>query len=281
MIGAVRLDRFTAAADDTAQWRVEELWPAGGRVLLAAQYKAGKTTLIGNLIRSLVDDELFLDRFGVEPAQRVVLIDDELDERTLRRWLTDQNITNADRVEVVSLRGRVAEFGILTAEGRAPWVEMLTGADAVIVDCLRPMLDALGISESVGAGKFLLAFDALLREAGIGEAVLVHHFGHEAERARGSSRLLDWADANWRLTRAGCEPDAPRHFTAYGRDVDVPSARLWFDVDRRRLTLTDPHPPVERPPATLEQVIAKFEALGATLPFLAPEAKPQRKWWQR
>jgi hypothetical protein len=210
----------------------------------------------------------------------VVLIDDELDERTLRRWLTDQDITNAERVEVVSLRGRVAEFGILTAEGRAPWVEMLTGADVVIVDCLRPMLDALGISESVGAGKFLLALDALLKEAGIGEAVLVHHFGHEADRARGSSRLLDWADANWRLTRNGIEPDAPRWFTAYGRDVDVPSARLWFDADRRRLTLTNPRPVPVRPPATWADVERKFAELGARAPEVLRDPPKRRRWWQ-
>ena len=51
----VRLDEFLATPDEALAYRVDQLWPAGGRVILAAAWKAGKTTLLGNLIRSLVD----------------------------------------------------------------------------------------------------------------------------------------------------------------------------------------------------------------------------------
>src|SRR5688572_1688791 len=37
------------------QWRIHGWQPQGSRVILAAQFKAGKTTLRDNVVRSLVD----------------------------------------------------------------------------------------------------------------------------------------------------------------------------------------------------------------------------------
>lgn len=277
-IDPIRLDQFVAEEDSSPQWRVDELWPTGGRVLLAAQYKAGKTTLMGNLMRSLVDAQSFLDRFRVTPAERIVLIDDELDARTLRRWLNDQGIENTPAIEVISLRGRLTEFDVMTQAARKPWADVIAGADILILDCLRPMLDALGLSEAVGAGKFVLAFDALLKESGVSEGVLVHHMGHDAQRSRGDSRLRDWPDVEWRLTRAGTEPDAPRHFTAYGRDVDQPRMPLFFNEKQRRLTLRDPVQPAERAKPTADDVIRIFEDMEADVPrVLKPRIEPDER----
>ncbi len=231
------LTELLAEPDDDAHYRIDRLAPALGRVLLSAQYKAGKSTVVANLLRSLADGNAFLGQFQVTAqAQRAVLIDNELSENTMRRWLRDQGIVNTDRVDVVSMRGHLRAFNILNERVRADWVQRLTGADYLILDCLRPVLDALGLDENHDAGRFLVAFDALLAEAGIGEAVVVHHMGHSGERARGDSRLQDWPDATWRLVREKDQPDSPRYFTAYGRDVDVPEGRLEFDPDTRRLT---------------------------------------------
>lgn len=233
----VRLEDFLAVPDEPTAYRIGDLWPAGGRVLLAAQYKAGKSSMVGNVARSLADGAAFLDRFEVQRADRVVLVDNELDPRTLRRWLRDQNIANPDRVDLVTLRGRVSAFNIIDAATRARWVDLIGSADVLILDCLRPVLDALGLSEDKEAGRFLVAFDALLTEASIGDALLVHHAGHGGERSRGDSRLRDWPDAEWRLVRDGDEPDAPRYFTAFGRDVDVKESRLIFEPLDRSLRL--------------------------------------------
>ena len=90
--------------DDPAIYRIDKLWPRRGKIVLAAQRKAGKTTLIGNLIRSLTSGDPFLsppgpfalaDRggFQVEPVDgTVALLDLELDRGMLRRWLRDQGI---------------------------------------------------------------------------------------------------------------------------------------------------------------------------------------------
>lgn len=241
----VALDAFLAIPDEPVAYRIDRLWPKGGRVVLAAQYKAGKTTMVGNLMRSLVDSQPFLDTFQVEPfAGKVVLLDDELDETMVRRWLRDQGIQHTQAAAVVSLRGRLSSFDLLDPETRSEWAADLrsAGATVVVLDCLAPILDALGLSEDKEAGRFLVAFDEMLKEAGVSEAVLVHHMGHTGERARGASRLRDWPDVEWRLVReknddGESEPNAPRYFSAFGRDVDVPECLLAYDVTSRRLEI--------------------------------------------
>lgn len=240
----VDLGSFLAVEDDEATHRIEGLWPTGGRVLLAAAFKAGKSTAVGNTVRSLVDGDLFLGSFPTAPVTRkVVMLDNELDERNLRRWLRDQGIRNVDKVIVVPMRGKVGTFDLLDPTVRSQWAAQLREHDAevVIFDCLRPVLDALGLSEDKDAGRFLVQFDALLAEAGAEEALVVHHTGHDGERSRGDSRLRDWPDAEWRITRlrdgdGPIDPAAPRFFAAYGRDVEVDEGRLEYDATTRRLT---------------------------------------------
>lgn len=243
----VSLTDFLAEPDEDVRYRVDGLWPKDGRILLTAQYKAGKTTLTGNLIRSLADGDAFLDCFETERVERVILIDNELAPNMVRKWLRDQGIRKTDAVDVVSLRGKLSSFNILDPEVRAEWAEYLGPADVLILDCLRPVLDALGLSEANEAGRFLVAFDELAREAGVGELLLVHHMGHTNERSRGDSRLLDWPDALWKLVREGEEDREEsgaavpaRYFSAVGRDVEQAERRLAFDPDTRHLTTNGP-----------------------------------------
>src|SRR5262245_26622617 len=49
-------DRLALPVSET-RWRIEGWLPVDARVMLSAQYKAGKTTLVTNLIRSLVDGD--------------------------------------------------------------------------------------------------------------------------------------------------------------------------------------------------------------------------------
>ena len=150
--------------------------PADARIMLSAQYKSGKSTLIGNLIRALVDGEPFLGHFAVNTtASGVVLIDDEMSDNTLRGWLRAQNIRNTSAVaDVITLRGNVGAFNLLDDHCFAAWVQRLhdVGCDYLILDCLRPILDALALDEHRDAGRFLVAFDALLNEADIRDALL-------------------------------------------------------------------------------------------------------------
>jgi hypothetical protein len=231
---------FLAVPDEPAHYRIAGLLPLGGRAVVSAQFKSGKSVMMGNLLRSLVDGDPFLGCFTVTPVEgRVVLVDDELDERTLRRWLREQGIHNLDRFEVISLRGRVGTFDLTNETIRAEWAHNLRAADCafLIFDCLRPVLDAIGLSEDKESGGFLVALDALARESGIAEMAIVHHMGHSSERSRGDSRLRDWPDAEWKIVRDSNgedDPSAPRYFSAFGRDVDIREGALR--LEGRRLT---------------------------------------------
>ncbi len=238
----VPLAEFLAQPDEPVRYRVDALWPSGGRVVIAARHKAGKTTLAGNLLRSLTDGPPFLGRFAVEPAARVTLVDDELHPGMLRRWLRDQGIVHPERAQVLTLRGRLSAFDIIRRDTRSRWAEALRGTDVLLLDCLRPALDALGLDENREAGRFLECLDELAAQAGITEHAVIHHMGHGAERSRGDSRILDWPDAVWNLLRDDAPDEdpgaAPRYFAAYGRDVDVPEDALSYDPTTRALTLT-------------------------------------------
>ena len=236
------LAEFIAAhADDEAAWLVDGLWPAGGRVLLVAAYKAGKTTTVANLVRSLVDGERFLGRFGVNHeagAPRVVVVDTEMTEPQLARWLRDSQITRMDLVSVLPLRGKLSGFNVLEPALAAHWATILRGADVVILDNLRPVLDALALDENHEAGRFLTAWDELMDAAGVRESLVVHHAGHGQDRARGDSALMASNDAIWTLRRDGEAASAPRYFRAMGRDVNVPEVPVEFSETSRRLSLS-------------------------------------------
>jgi hypothetical protein len=234
------LSEWLQAPDVDVEWRIEGLQPINSRVLLAAQHKAGKTTAVGNLVRSLVDEERFLGRYAVQPLiGQVAILDLEMSRGQLRKWLRDQRIVNAHRVRLIPLRGRAATLNLIDRACRARWVTWLREHDVryLIFDPLRPVLDALGLDENRDVGRFLVAFDAMLLEAGIGEALIVHHMGHASERSRGDSRLRDYPDVEWRIMRQSDDPSSPRYFTAYGRDVDVPESVLTYDPATRRLVM--------------------------------------------
>ena len=94
----------------------------------------------------------------------------------------------------------------------------------------------VGLDENHDAGQFLVAFDALLYEAGILDACLVHHMGHANERSRGDSRLVDWPDSTLKLVRDGDSHNAPRYFSVLGRDAAVGEGLLSFNQRNRHLT---------------------------------------------
>lgn len=267
------LPDFLAVKDPPIQWVLEGLQPVGTRALLAAQAKSGKTTLVANLLKALADRQPFLGDFLNHFTGTITLVDDELDERMLRRWLDRLGIERPEHIQVVSLRGRLGMFNIVEPTIRARWAEVLAGTDYLILDCLRPVLDACGLDESREAGVFLNAFDELMVESGADSALVVHHMGHSTARSRGDSRIMDWPDALWRLVRENPEePSSARQFSAFGREVDVPPQTVHYREGVVTLT-GQPAPVVKRSTEPLGWVIETWmnEARG--------EGKPG-KWWE-
>ena len=252
------------------EYRIEGWQPLGSRVVLAAQFKSGKTTLTGNLARSLVDGQPFLDVAEVRALTgTLAIIDTEMSEALSEGWLRDQVIERAEAVLLVPLRGHLGSFDILDPEVRGEWAARLRDqhVEYLVLDCLRPLMDALGLDENRDAGRVLVALDALLAEAGITDCLVVHHMGHTQERSRGDSRIRDWPDVEWRLVREKDEPASARFITAFGRDVEVPEGRLHFDSLTRRLTLS----------AGSRGDAAALEALSSVMATLAHGGEPQSK----
>ncbi len=253
-IAGLTLTQFLQQPDEDNQYRVQDLWPTEGRVLLAAAAKTGKTTLVAaNLIPSLVDGDPFLDRYTTQPVDgRVVLLNMEVGPNTLRGWLRRSGITASDKVIVANLRGAASALQLSSNAGRQRTASFLRdiGTEIVILDPLAPVLASLGLDENSNAdvAQFFAWWSETLHDAGVKDDVVVHHTGHAGDRSRGASRLLDEPDAIWTLTRGrdiqGTDDDpigqvGPRYLGAYGRDVDLAPHRLHHNPDTHRLTMTD------------------------------------------
>ena len=101
-----------------------------------------------------------------------------------------------------------------------------------------------------------MAFDALLHDAGVPDALVNDHMGHGQERARGDSRKQDWPDALWHLVKEDADnPMSPVYFRAHGRDVHVPEGRLDFDPATRHLTYVSGSRKTAKAQAALSDVL--------------------------
>lgn len=249
-----RLSDLLAEEDEQESWRMQGLWPSGAHILMAAGAKSGKTTAVGNVIRCLVDGERFLGVHEVQPVQvgrTVAVLDYEMPRRKVKDWLRDQAIRNVDAVMVWTERGNAGRFDPRSELARTLWAARLKSANVAIwiIDCLSPILSALGIQENdnTEVGAVLDGINTIAAGAGVDEVLLIHHMGHGAERSRGASRLIGWPDVNWKLTRqkdekdptAEPDPNSPRYFSAYGRDVDVREGRLLYESESRHLTYVE------------------------------------------
>ncbi|HWI20359.1 MAG TPA: AAA family ATPase, partial [Vicinamibacterales bacterium] len=247
--------------------RIRDFQIVGTRVTLTAQFKTGKTTLRNAVIKSLVDSEPFLGAYPVRTVDGVVgVLDFELSDRMGLEWHRSAGIENDDRVWPLFMRGRATSFNILDRAVRRSWAKHLRAAGVayLILDCIRPLMDALSLDEHRDGGRILAAFDELLDAAGITEACVVQHMGHNGERARGDSRFRDWPDVEWRLVRQADDPASPRYITAFGRDIDVKETQLAYHATTRRLSVIGGSRQDLRTEAALDAVVEVIGANGAS-----------------
>lgn len=226
--------------EEDVTYTVDKVMPTGANVLLTAQFKAGKTTLVNHLTRCLADGERFLGAYNVTPPDgRIALFNYEVDDRQYRRWLRELNIAAAPLVSVLNLRGYRLPVVVDHVED---WiVQWLTERDVKvwIVDPFARAFTGSGLSENdnTEVGRFLDTLDVIKARAGVSDLILPTHTGRAEfeegqERARGATRLDDWADVRWMLNK---DENEQRYFRATGRDVDVPEQALGFDEATRSL----------------------------------------------
>lgn len=236
----VSLSNFLTIEFPEERWRIKDLLPHEGICLFVAQAKAGKSTLIGNLVRHLADGTPFLGEWATTQS-KVTLIDTELGERRLQDWLSRQKIKNQGNVRVMSLRGSEAALDPTDRDCRREWVDLIRGSDVVILDVVGPVVAALGLDENSNqdVASFWVGFRTLLAEAGVPSAIVVHHTGHLTTRAIGASSWLRYNDCMWKLMLEDDQDiTSNRYFGAFGRDVDIEAGLLDWSSPTRSYTWT-------------------------------------------
>jgi hypothetical protein len=224
--------------DEEAKYLINELFPTGGNITLTAEYKSGKTTLINNIVKSLVDDHPFLGKYGVNEHDRnVVIFNYEVEPRQYRQWMREVGIINTDRVKLVHLRGLRMPMTSDFVQERVIDILRDFNAQTWIVDPLaRAFVGSGDENSNSDVGLFLDTLDVIKYEAGVENLIVAAHTGRASEtgieRARGASRFDDWADVRWILTK---NDEGQRFLKAHGRDVDMEQHLLTYDADSRSL----------------------------------------------
>jgi hypothetical protein len=222
-------------------YRIESLLREGQNLLIVAQYKVGKTTLTMQLLKAYCDGGSFLDYFTVkQPEGNIAVWNYELSAQQWRSWARKLNIINTDRAAVLHLRGYHVD--LMTTIGQEFAAEWLADRD-----CSVWIIDTYGAAycgeenSNSDARDFLRAVENVARKAGVSEVIFTIHRGAKRqregeERARGATRVHDWADVAWTYSKNG---SGVRFLSAMGRDVEHPEFSLAFESETKALSFDD------------------------------------------
>lgn len=222
--------------DEAVRWRAEGLLATGGRMLLSAQRKTGKTITALNLSRDLILGGAFLGRFRVAPVTgRVAFLNFEVARAQAGRWGREVGVPG-HRLLTVHLRGCPNPFADVEDTARLVVLMREFAVEVVIVDPFGRAYPGKSQNDAGEVGAWLSDLDRFVTAAGASELILTAHAGWDGERTRGTTALEDWADTVAYLVKDK-EDEHVRYFRAIGRDVEVEEDRLEYDPVTRRLTL--------------------------------------------
>lgn len=227
---------LTTMTEAEVEWRCAGLLAQGARLLVQAQYKAGKTTFLLNLARCLAIGGYFLGRFDTTAAKgNVGYLNYEVSEAQFLAWARLVGVP-LDRMYVNNLRGMANPFRNERDLERLADRLLEHDVYSLIVDPYARAFNGDDLDRTGPAVAFTNALDRLAELADLSEISIANHAGHDAERGRNSTVLLDWADTIVTLTR---DKDTDlRYVKAIGRDVELAEDRLDFDPKTHLLTLS-------------------------------------------
>lgn len=252
----VRGDAFMAMEMPPVRVLIDSLLPYDGNTLLVAQRKAGKTTLVHNIMRSLLNGDDFLGAFEVmrpEDDKSIVLFDFEMQPGMLQEWLKAQGMSRKvlQYLHILSFRGLASSFSITGPNEVREWSDRLRDLNPgyVILDCYAPAVNANGMDENSNsdAGLFLGMWDEMIKSCGATGSLISHHMGHSNERGRGASKLRDWPETEMHLIVEGqgeetdtgrLRPRAPRYLSGEGRLGAFDEIQLQFDESTKHLVVS-------------------------------------------
>jgi len=285
-----------ATPDEPVRWLISDLAFEGANVVVNAQAKSGKTSLVLNVAHALLGGEPLFGHFNVATlanGRSVAWWNAELAERQAKAWLRDFDLPRPEAFHPFHLRGYSMPFEVGQVEDYAvAWLSE-RGVAVWILDPLSALY--LGDENSnTELGEWLRAIDRIKRRAGVETAFVVHHVSETAAdegessnpgrllKGRGASRLTGWADVLWSYSGRFNEP---RYLSALGRDVDLePFGGLHMDSSTRLLRFSGKRstPTEDR---RNDLAMQAYEAVAAhdgpikagELQALLPGAKPDPK----
>lgn len=221
---------------------IETLLPLGGNLLLNAQRKAGKTSMVLNLIEALTTGSPFLGHLKTLPVTgRVGLLDFELTDGLFSDY-TKGLLSRPERVYRNGLLGRTNPLA--SERGRKWQAERLRAMDVeiLVVDPFLSAMSYTGLSENDNSGTRAW-LDELQRwaieDCGVKALVLLNHSGWNGDRSRGASAIEDWANVIGGIRLEDRDDlSSARFFSAFGRLGFIDEDMLHFDETTKRMTLS-------------------------------------------
>lgn len=232
---------FTLAQAKDREWEqrdfyIDGLFVRGHVVTLAGQKKVGKSTLVGNLMKSLADGEPFLNKFEVRRslAGRVGVWNCEMEAQDFVEYLTRMQIRSDDRIVMGNLRDY--RVNLMTDVGMQWTISWLLSREVEIwmPDPWSKMCAWAGVDENDNSQvkQLLNRIDEIKRLAGLGGIFMPVHPPRAANgqdgadvRGRGASALDEWPDELWMYLR----DEDIRTLKVEGRGVLLEDTVLDFD----------------------------------------------------
>lgn len=204
------------------EWAIPRFLPKKGLALLGGFAKDGKSTLVYEMIASLLTGRDFL---GETPTQklRVLFIQLEESEEKIREKLDGVGVLYDPHVLLSDSIRIEREWKIDDLETLDRWI-VEHRADVVFVDSLRAASRDTGVDENTAAfANPVYALQAFFNKMHV-SGYVIHHFSKNkeavsAEKFAGSSAIPGAADNLHLLIRESTDPDsARRQLSLSGRD---------------------------------------------------------------
>lgn len=226
---APTFSEYVRQREGASRWLVPGLWPADTIPMLSGNHKAGKTTLVTDLVASLVaPDRKFLGRFGpVEGTPEVYLINAETPTDAMREALIAAGVPADGHLVVDDLepRGGAHLFDITQPALYDRWIDLIRECmncgpgeqyepDVLIVDGLTAIMSGT----SLRYAEWYAAFRRFVREVGASSALVTGHADQQGNHSMGGVEMLGGPDGLW---------------TYWSSDPDNPTSRRYFKVQPR------------------------------------------------
>jgi DNA-binding transcriptional ArsR family regulator len=237
------LAEFLGKKYEPRPFYIEKLFAERHVVTVTGRAKTGKTTLTGNVVRSLADGVPFLGEFEAKQISgRIGMWNAEMDEQDYVDYLRAMGIQNVDKVAIYNLRGySVSLLDDESLDWAVNWLKQ-NEVEIWIPDPWSKLVSWCGVDENDNSKlkRVQTRIEEIQRAAGV-QSVLIPTHPNKAEgkesddpSTRGGAVMEDWPDALWKYVKT---EDNTRSLYVYGRGVDMPSTGLAFDAANNVLSV--------------------------------------------